>query len=121
VTGTTKATTVFSTSKFPAPKVLPDYTVLHVGNPGVLGKAYPEADESKEYTVAEMAGSALQSGNQINALLDMYKMVNFYGTENFDPAFVMEKEGLGRIPRTSRSTGSLLLFNSSQTPYKTYR
>mmetsp|Transcript_991 Transcript_991/g.1266 ORF Transcript_991/g.1266 Transcript_991/m.1266 type:complete len:516 (-) Transcript_991:213-1760(-) len=120
ITGTTKATTVFSTSKFPAPKNLQDYCVLHVGNPGSLGKAYPEADESKEYTVAEMAGSALNSGNQINALLDMFKIVNAHGTDNFDPAFVMEKEGLGRIPNSATSTGSLLLFNSSQTPYKSY-
>ena len=122
ITGQSRATTVFSTAKFPAPKTLPDYERLHVGDyTAALGKPYMEPDEEKMYTVGDARASPLASGNQVQQLLDMFKMVNAHGTDNLDPAFTMEREGLGRIPRTAGSTGELLLYNSTQTPYKAYR
>eukprot|EP00613_Pedinella_sp_CCMP2098_P035878 CAMPEP_0171804314 /NCGR_PEP_ID=MMETSP0991-20121206/74012_1 /TAXON_ID=483369 /ORGANISM="non described non described, Strain CCMP2098" /LENGTH=312 /DNA_ID=CAMNT_0012416613 /DNA_START=31 /DNA_END=965 /DNA_ORIENTATION=+ len=120
--GRGKATTVFSTAKFPAPKILPDFSRLHVGDYSAsLGvKPYAEAEEEKQYNVADMQMSPLTSGSQVQSLLDMFKIVNAFGTDNLDPAFTMEKEGLGRVPRAAGSTGELLLFNSSMNPYKAY-
>jgi hypothetical protein len=122
ITGSSRATTVFSTSKFPAPKTLPDYSRLHLGSHGdKLGPTYPEPEEEKDYQVGDTRLSALASAAQVQSLLDMFTKLNLHGTDNVDPAFTMEREGLWRVPNTAVSTGSLLLYNSTQNPYKSYR
>jgi hypothetical protein len=84
---------------------------LKIGDPsGTLGKPYTEAQEEKEYAVGDLRLSPLTSTTQVpsnrptlhpkphpssepqvQALLDLFSKVNAHGTENLDPAFVMER------------------------------
>jgi hypothetical protein len=97
----------------------------------VLGGAFRfGAQEGESYSVADSKSSSLAASHQVQALLDMFQRVNAHssssgggggsGGGSFDPAFTMEREGLGRVPATAASCGSLLLYNSAQTPYQSY-
>ncbi len=51
----------------------------------------------------------------------MLTKVNSYGTEMLRSEFIMEDQGLGKIPSSAKSVASILLFNSNINPYKNYQ
>lgn len=51
----------------------------------------------------------------------MYSKLNSYGTDMLRSEFIMEDQGLGKIPSAVRTVGSILLFNSNINPYKNYQ
>ena len=128
ITGqSSRATTVFSTAKYPAPKELPNYERLHVGAHALeLPKPYADAQEGESYALADPKLSSLSASHQSQEVLELFQRVNAHsssgsgGGGHLDPAFTMEREGLGRVPASATSCGSLLLYNSAQTPYQSY-
>ena len=51
----------------------------------------------------------------------MQSKLNSYGTDMLRSEFIMEDQGLGKIPTAIRTVGSILLFNSDTNPYKNYQ
>ncbi|KAF1336508.1 Carbon catabolite repressor protein, partial [Globisporangium splendens] len=114
-----KPTTVFSTSKYPAPKVLPPTKTLFHDKPYADGPMIiPDADEDTHFLPADPLPPA-QRGQLMTEVVDLYEKVNLY-QEAQNTGVDMTQEGLGVLPEYIPSVGSVLLFNSGQNPYQTY-
>ncbi|CAI5732642.1 unnamed protein product [Hyaloperonospora brassicae] len=114
-----KPTTVFSTSKYPAPKNLPLSRTLFCDKP--YADAPPlvsDADDDTHFLPAEPLPPA-QRGQHMAEVMELFEKVNVY-QQTQQPEADMEKEGLGRLPEYIPSIGSVLLFNSGENPYQKY-
>mmetsp|Transcript_27168 Transcript_27168/g.45511 ORF Transcript_27168/g.45511 Transcript_27168/m.45511 type:complete len:409 (-) Transcript_27168:1184-2410(-) len=121
VRGSTQATTVFSTSKYPAPKTLPSYPTLFSQMNETLSP-YREVDEEIQYAPAHPGFSTVGGSRQFNSeMRDIVMRLNNQGSDLERVEFTMEDQGLGRLPTTLHSVGSLLLFNSNINPYQDYQ
>lgn len=69
--------------------------------------------ESKKSAVGNSEAS-----EELNAIV---ARVNSYGTDIVREEFVMEDEGIGKLPFNIPSIGSMLLFNSNISPYQEYQ
>ena len=106
-----EGTTVFSPSKYPAPAQLADYTAVNMGGQDVrvLKRATfslpPISAEEEEKERSTVEDSSL-----------------FEYSANAAPSTTVNTalEGLGKVPAHLVSASSLLLFNSTQNPYKKY-
>uniref|UniRef100_A0A7S3MFW6 WASH1 WAHD domain-containing protein n=1 Tax=Spumella elongata TaxID=89044 RepID=A0A7S3MFW6_9STRA len=120
VRGSKKATTVFSTAKFPAPKLLPLYPTLF-SQMQELRSPYREVDEEVSYALPHPANSVVGNREFRSEMQDIVVRLNTFGTDLERVEFTMEDQGLGRLPHTVPSVGSMLLFNSNINPYKDYQ
>ncbi|KUF91336.1 hypothetical protein AM588_10003085 [Phytophthora nicotianae] len=114
-----KPTTVFSTSKYPAPKQLPlPKTLFHDKPYADAPPLVPDADDDTHFLPAEPLPPA-QRGQHVAEVVELFEKVNEY-QKTQQPEADMEKEGLGRLPEYIPSVGSVLLFNSGENPYQKY-
>ncbi|CAH0483072.1 unnamed protein product [Peronospora belbahrii] len=114
-----KPTTVFSTSRYPAPKNLPlSKTLFHDKPYADAPPLVPDADDDTHFLPAEPLPSA-QRGQHMAEVVELFEKVNEY-QKTQQPEADMEKEGLGRLPEYIPSVGSVLLFNSGENPYQKY-
>eukprot|EP00428_Durinskia_dybowskii_P067902 CAMPEP_0170366450 /NCGR_PEP_ID=MMETSP0117_2-20130122/6424_1 /TAXON_ID=400756 /ORGANISM="Durinskia baltica, Strain CSIRO CS-38" /LENGTH=611 /DNA_ID=CAMNT_0010621039 /DNA_START=39 /DNA_END=1874 /DNA_ORIENTATION=- len=120
VRGSNKATTVFSTAKFPGPKDLPAYPTLF-SQIHEMRSPFREVDEEVQYLPPHPAYSAVGNRELSGELHDIMSRLNTYGTDLERVEFIMEDCGLGKVPHGVQSVGSLLLFNSNINPYKDYQ
>lgn len=120
VRGSPRATTIFSTAKFPAPKKLPDLPSIFAP----LGDALPpyrDPVDDVHYRLAEADTSCVGNKSRTKEQMHLYSLCNSHGTDKLRVEFIMEDAGLGPLPVTISSVGALLLFNSDINPYKNYQ
>ncbi|RLN86966.1 hypothetical protein BBJ28_00013463 [Nothophytophthora sp. Chile5] len=114
-----KPTTVFSTSKYPAPRKLPLAKSLFHDKPYAdAPPLVPDADDDTHFLPAEPLPPA-QRGQHMTEVVELFEKVNVF-QKTQQPEADMEKEGLGRLPEYIPSVGSVLLFNSGENPYQKY-
>jgi hypothetical protein len=128
----TRVTTVFSTSKYPAPRVLPDFKrVLDVdlsapqvlpGNPPPenVGLFVPPIRTTHRIAARERFVAAPPADTSV--LYTSLTTARVHRQEH-GAGFNEEQElaeGLGRLPSYLPSISSVLLFNSDENPYKQY-
>ena len=127
----TRVTTIFSTAKYPAPKVLADFKrVLDVD----LSAVPPPADNDPEqqglflaptrtsHRIATKDRFAAAPPADTSVLFTSLTTARLMRSEH-ESAFNEEQElaeGLGRLPSYLPSISSVLLFNSDENPYKQY-
>jgi len=109
---TSKATTVLSPAKYPAPAHLEGF------RPGFVESAMTKPKHSK-YNLVEHPH--LSVVNVRDPLIDASVMIETQtGYADSRDKSAQEWEGLGRLPETLKSISGLLLFNTSENPYKVY-
>ena len=134
VKGSTKATTVFSTAKFPAAKALPLYPTLFsqvneviclqmtINTPLLeISNPYREIEDEVQYILTNPEDSLLQHPGLAAEVTTMLFKLNSANTHMERVEFIMEDDGLGTMPLNIPSVGSMLLFNSGINPYKEYQ
>lgn len=112
ITGVTSATTIFSKPTYPKggecstyQPVLSDLGFTDVAEP------FEEDEEAEPFQVDEHGGAT-----HPRELRELYKSVN----PDLSFTELGQKAGLGRLPTHLPSVSSMLLFNSTATPYKQY-
>ena len=116
ITGRTTSTTIFSTSKYPAPKILPPFPSL-INTSTNMMPAYREADDKTHYTYSDSKRAIVGNAQYLNDV-DLYiSRINSSNSDMKRIEFIMEEEGIGHLPRYIETVGSLLLFNSQTNPY----
>mmetsp|Transcript_11472 Transcript_11472/g.24046 ORF Transcript_11472/g.24046 Transcript_11472/m.24046 type:complete len:460 (-) Transcript_11472:387-1766(-) len=114
-------TIVYSTAKYTAAKKLPDFTSLyHDRTKDDGGVVHPESEDDVVYQLAERKVSPLMQPDVNASMTSIWSRLNPHGTDMVREEMLMEDEGLARLPAYLPSVGSMLLFNSTKTPYKTY-
>lgn len=107
--GNTKTTTVFSPPKYPAPKRLEDFAPLY-------NTINPESKVvHPDYDLDEDAEGIRLARRQASQDFEFLVQMNSEEPES-DP-----QVGLGRLPKYVPSVSSLLLFNTSENPYKEFK
>ncbi len=119
IRGSKKATTVFSTSKFPAPRKLPAYPTLFSQETS-MSPSYREPKDGENYYPPDVSKSVVGNDTATAENLLLLTRINTHGSDMERVEFVMEDEGLGPVPMKIDYVGSLLLFNSAVNPYKNY-
>ena len=115
---TSKATKVFAPPKYPAPPSISQYqSVFHGVDPMLQKVRKSRATISSR--VPEVTHETLKSKRKPPYVLKMEKKRKFREGVVVDDLEQIG-EGLGRIPRHIASVSSLLLFNTSENPYKKY-
>lgn len=120
VRGSNKATTVFSTAKFPGPKKCNPSPSTFV-DPEEFPSPFLEPDDDTHYSIPQPELSSVGNRAQSQELFDMYQSLNQHGTDMIRAEFIMEDKGLGNLPAGLPSVGSCLLFNSHTNPYSNYQ
>ncbi len=120
VKGSKRATTVFSTAKFPAPKSLPAYPTLFSQSTDMPAPFRPVNDEVR-YLPPNPRKSVIQDKELLSEVQLITGRLNSYGSDMEKVEFIMEDQSLGPFPPSLASVGSMLLFNSSINPYKDYQ
>ena len=117
-TSSTKATRVFATPKYPAPKSISHYqSVFHDVHPGMHRVQKAKANFTSR--VPEVTQEALTAKRKPPYILKLEKKKKFREGVVVDDLEQIG-EGLGSVPRHIESVSSLLLFNTSENPYKKY-
>ncbi|XP_069759792.1 WASH complex subunit 1 [Narcine bancroftii] len=108
IKGSKKATKVFSSAKYPAPDRLQDYVSIFTGvDESTLQKRPRYKIHSKFKPMDEKA---------VQEKAKLYPVcLNTKSREDNET-----EEGLGSLPRNISSISSLLLFNTTENPYKKY-
>ncbi|KJE90140.1 WAS family protein [Capsaspora owczarzaki ATCC 30864] len=115
IRGSTKATTVFSSAKYPAPETLDDYRPLF-GD----GQTAPVPNPPK------LRPHEIRTKHSHMADAEWKDRVNYFAIDinvAREPEIITDEdegEGLGRLPKHLPSVSSLLLFNTAENPYKKY-
>jgi len=125
-----RVTTIFSTAKYPAPKVLPDFArVLDVKLDPSNGAALPPTENRgmflpcrrEEHKLASHLRFQRAPPADTSALFSTLVNQRLQRTEALTGDEEQEMaEGLGRLPAYLPSISSVLLFNSDENPYKQY-
>ena len=132
-----EGTTVYSPAKYPAANTLADYGAVNVGGHEVrvLKRAtfslppISAEEEEKERSTAEDSSLFEYSANATATNVDTVSPPTRAATccraathrESAETAACRQSlEGLGKVPAHLASASSLLLFNSTQNPYKKY-
>ncbi|KAF0699707.1 hypothetical protein As57867_009717, partial [Aphanomyces stellatus] len=113
-----KPTTVFSTAKYPAPRILPAMKGLYSDKPYEENPPLAVSDAATHFLPAE-APTPGQRAQLMAEVLDLFERVN-PASEGRKVEVNMAKEGLGRLPDDIPTIGSVLLFNSGENPYQQY-
>ena len=74
-----------------------------------------------QYSPPHPALSLIGNKELSSEVHDIALRLNTHGTDLERVEFTMEDAGLGRLPHTVPSIGSMLLFNSDINPYKDYQ
>lgn len=111
VRGSKKAIRVFSSSKYPAPEKLEQYLSLHTCD-GLDPKALQCVDQN--YYVTSKFPKA--DHDSMKEKLQFYNVQLNPATRKTDKS----DQGLGGLPKDISSISSLLLFNTTENPYKKY-
>ena len=120
-----KATQVFSTPKYPAPELLSEYTTLFANVNPQLQKI-KRSKVSSDYRLPDVTNEMMQAKKQyFKPKLATKAFVRKYvqqqkSAEKTEEDVGEEGEGLGGLPKHLPSVSSLLLFNTSENPYKKY-
>ena len=125
VVGSTSANRIFSAAKFPAAKKLPEDASLFVTDlEGLQQQEAPERDADDEHVQLGDRNLSAATPEGVHQLMDLYTRLHIHdpssNKQTSKVEFRMEAEGLGRLPVDVQDIGGLLLFNSTQTPFKTY-
>ncbi|XP_062502341.1 WASH complex subunit 1-like [Corticium candelabrum] len=122
VKGSTKATRVFSSSKYPAPDQLEASKSLYTDvEEDVENVRHSRAKfESRLVTVDEKVLKDKQQFHSCNIDIDRLKKKQRERERQQQTEDDEAGEGLGRLPRVIPSVSSLLLFNTAENPYKKY-
>lgn len=120
VRGSTSATTVFSTAKFPAPKVPISYSTMF-GTLSDTRSPYREVDEEAHYAAAAPNQSMMGNRDLTGEVQDILVRLNTHGTDMERVEFIMEDSGLGPLPIHVQSVSSILLYNSDINVYADYQ
>lgn len=118
IVGSKQATTVFSTAKFPGPKQLPLFHCLF-NQLSSVSDPYREDDDI--YSLPHPTKTSIGNPELSAELLTIYCRLNSHNSDMRKVEFIMEDKGLGPLPATLPSVGSLLLYNSNVNPYKNYQ
>ncbi|CAK4084196.1 unnamed protein product [Aphanomyces euteiches] len=113
-----KPTTVFSTAKYPAPKVLPSMKGLYSDKPYEEHPPLAISDPTTHFLPAE-APTPGQRQQLVAEVLDLFERIN-PAVETRRAEVNMTEEGLGPLPEDVSSVASVLLFNSGENPYQEY-
>lgn len=98
VRGSNRATTVFSTSKFPAPRDLPAYPTLFSQMTESLSP-YRDMDDDAQYYCPNPVRSVVGSTEGTAEAMLLLGRINTHGSDLERVEFVMEDEGLGAFSR----------------------
>ena len=117
-----KATQVYATPKYPAPRNLNEYTSLFCNvNPQLqkikrskVSSDIRLPDVTNEMMIAKTAYFKPRLATKASVRQNMQKAA---GSDDTTEA---QSEGLGSLPKHRPSVSSLLLFNTSENPYKKY-
>lgn len=112
ITGVSSATTIFSKPTYPTGPECSTYEPVLSGL-GFTDVAEP-FEEDEEAPPFEVEGKG--TGSNPAELRQLYKSVN----PDLSFTELGQKPGLGRLPKRLPSVSSMLLFNSTATPYKQY-
>eukprot|EP00750_Incisomonas_marina_P000247 INCI10200.3.p1 GENE.INCI10200.3~~INCI10200.3.p1 ORF type:complete len:535 (-),score=133.26 INCI10200.3:58-1662(-) len=112
ITGVSSATTIFSKPTYPTGPECSTYEPV-LGGLGFTDVAEP-FEEDEEAPPFEVEGKG--PGSNPAELRQLYKSVN----PDLSFTELGQKPGLGRLPKRLPSVSSMLLFNSTATPYKQY-
>eukprot|EP01113_Clastostelium_recurvatum_P051430 TRINITY_DN99_c0_g1_i1.p1 TRINITY_DN99_c0_g1~~TRINITY_DN99_c0_g1_i1.p1 ORF type:complete len:498 (+),score=156.50 TRINITY_DN99_c0_g1_i1:71-1564(+) len=141
--GTSKATAVFSSAKYPGPRTWPEYVPVytdithkrHVRHTHIsrhdVAPTVPMSPVpgSASGSMASFSGAPPPSATNIpiadtDSLLAETEELSFMERAETGPAAPTlsqdGEEGLGRLPKRIPSVSSLLLFNSRDNPYRVY-
>ena len=111
IRGSRKAIRVFSCAKYPAPEKIEQYTSLHTCD-GLEQNPLPDIDQN--YHVVSKFPKA--DHDAIKDKLQFYNVQLNPAKRKDDQA----NQGLGGLPKDISSISSLLLFNTTENPYKKY-
>lgn len=111
-----KATRIFSSNKYPAPKVLPDFS-----------RIFPETDPNNPLRNAPPSTYTIPNNQKREAcepveVGDMFIELTLSAQSRREKDFseAEAQDGLGRLPASLAAVSSILLFNSDENPYKKY-
>ena len=120
-----KATQVFSTPKYPAPEFLSEYTTLFANvNPHL--QKIKRSKVSSDIRLPDVTNEMMLAKKQYFKPKLATKAIVRKNTQQQKSAEKSEDnvgeegEGLGSLPKHLPSVSSLLLFNTSENPYKKY-
>jgi len=115
ITGVSSATTIFSKPTYPLGPECDTYEPV-LGHLAFTDVAEP-FEEDPDAPVFEIENEDGHSSN-----IDPRELRQLYKSVNPDLSFTElgQKPGLGRLPKRLPSVSSMLLFNSTATPYKQY-
>jgi hypothetical protein len=117
--GSTRAITILSTAKYPAPKMLPLVKTLFHDRPFADAPPLGEEEEDEtQYLPPDQKRSNIHATGTAD-IMDLFSRVN-PPKRAAKAEEQMDKEGLGRLPAYVPSVASVLLFNSSENPYHDY-
>eukprot|EP01091_Cochliopodium_minus_P011330 TRINITY_DN3178_c0_g1_i1.p1 TRINITY_DN3178_c0_g1~~TRINITY_DN3178_c0_g1_i1.p1 ORF type:complete len:478 (+),score=189.19 TRINITY_DN3178_c0_g1_i1:168-1436(+) len=105
-----KATTIFSSSKYPAPEELDNYTPIYK-------EIQPKTTSRTKYFMRDEPHLNVMNENEFD--IDSLRAETLE-IENSILSSEEKKEGLGSLPQHLPSVSSLLLFNTNENPYKKY-
>ena len=117
--GSKRATKIFSSAKFPAEKKLPDVAVLY-HNVLPQDVQHSEDDDDVIFQPGDRKNSPLANQQLNDGLYSLLTRINSVNTEKVRVEIVMEDEGIGGLPEYLPTISSMLLFNSSENPYRAY-
>jgi len=109
IKGNEKATTVFSPAKYPAPRVLEDFVPMYNSIHPLSRIVHPDYDLDDDPEIISRGPRRPQED------FDFLRRLTSHERE------VDQKLGLGRLPGFLPTVSSLLLFNSSDNPYKEFK
>ena len=124
IEGSTKATTVFSTAKFPGSKVLPQAESIFSNSQNLID-TLPPVDDSVQYIPADAKRSPINNA-KLSQDLDII-LTRLHASPHLSEksSAIYEngvKGGVGMFPSADiKTTASLLVFNSTINPYKEYQ
>lgn len=108
IKGIKKATRVFSSAKYPAPEKLEAYETLYCAENELAELKRQNYNLNSKFTAVDE--------NTLKDKLQFYN-VHLNVKKKQDET---KGEGLGSLPRNLQSVSSLLLFNTTENPYKKY-
>eukprot|EP00656_Telonema_subtile_P047623 TRINITY_DN5488_c0_g1_i1.p1 TRINITY_DN5488_c0_g1~~TRINITY_DN5488_c0_g1_i1.p1 ORF type:complete len:195 (-),score=42.91 TRINITY_DN5488_c0_g1_i1:70-654(-) len=109
IKGNEKATTVFSPAKYPAPKLLTDFVPMYNSINPLSRIVHPDYDLDDDVEMISRGARKPQED------FDFLRRLTAAEPE------LDRKQGLGRLPSYLPTVSSLLLFNTSENPYKEFR
>eukprot|EP00823_Brevimastigomonas_motovehiculus_P007198 TRINITY_DN619_c5_g1_i1.p1 TRINITY_DN619_c5_g1~~TRINITY_DN619_c5_g1_i1.p1 ORF type:complete len:562 (+),score=177.50 TRINITY_DN619_c5_g1_i1:102-1787(+) len=114
-----KVTTVLSTARYPAPKLLPDYPSVFpsndIGDETIFAKPI-----HSNYQLTQSQRHVEQKPCDTTDLFMELTQNSAVRRQKEKLETELSREGLGRLPAQLPSISSVLLFNSDENPYKKY-